>query len=443
MTRNPLRAMLLTAWVVSSAPAFAQQPAPSEQPSLRDQYTEILRANLQRDAPLVDVLALEEFAAKHGSAADYPGSNVMSLLYENQSFMGNYSAALRIFDERLQKYSPSYGPEAPVPRPPVEDFASLQPVAALDALVELAAKAQVVMINEAHHVPLHRAFTMQVLPLLKQQGFTYFAAETFVEDEVLRQRGYPVLASGRYVREPVFAEMVRTAIRAGYRLVQYEAAGRGGVDPREQGQARNLIDRILKADPAAKIVVHAGFGHIDEQNEPQKWMAQYFKEWSGIDPLTVDQTEMMEHSAPKYENALYARALERHRFAQPTVFRNSEGGYWSSKPGRRDLTVFHPRTQYRNARPDWLSLQGMRSPYALPKDICQSAANCLVRARRIGEAEDAIATDVLEVQAGPAPANLMLPVGEFNVTVEDAVGKQLRNFVARIGNAQGKGAAAK
>ena len=189
--------------------------------------------------------------------------------------------------------------------------------------------------------------------------------------------------------------------------------------------------------------MHAGYGHINEQSEPQKMMAQYFKELSGIDPLTVDQAAMMEYATPKYENPLYAQALQRHRFAQPTVFRNPTGGYWSNEPGRRDLTVFHPRTQYRNARPDWLSLQGMRGPYALPKDICQSAANCLVRARRVGEAEDAIATDLLEVQAGPAPANLMLPVGEFNITVEDAAGKLLRSFVARIGNAQGTGAVTK
>jgi hypothetical protein len=59
-----------------------------------------------------------------------------------------------------------------------DELNGYRPVAALDALAWAASDAQVVMINEAHHVPRHRAFILALLQRLRRQGFTYFDAET-------------------------------------------------------------------------------------------------------------------------------------------------------------------------------------------------------------------------------------------------------------------------
>ena len=122
----------------------------------------------------------------------------------------------------------------------------------------------------------------------------------------LSERGYPTRMTGYYTSEPVYGDLVRTAFKLGYRVVPYEWAGEYTPDNRERGQARNLVERILKDNPKAKILVHAGYDHIDETGElvGAKTMAQRLKQMTGIDPLTIDQTEMTEHSAPEYERPL-------------------------------------------------------------------------------------------------------------------------------------------
>ncbi len=77
-----------------------------------------------------------------------------------------------------------------------------------------------------------------------------------------------------------------------------------------RAQARNLVERILSTDPDAKIVVHAGYGHTDEQGSGD-WspMARVFGRLTGIDPLTVNQTSMSEHSRLRYEAVSYREAV--------------------------------------------------------------------------------------------------------------------------------------
>jgi hypothetical protein len=151
-------------------------------------------------------------------------------------------------------------------------------------------------------------------------------------------------------------------------------------------------------------------------------MAAYFKESAGIDPLTVNQEWMTEHSAPEFEHPLYRWAVERGIVAEPVVLRSSTGAFWSPSPGI-DMVVFHPRSRYENGRPTWLRMGGLRSPLPLAAGICFLAPRCLVQARPVQEGTDAIPIDQVVAEAGkPAPA-LILPEGEFVIRVEDAQGK--------------------
>jgi hypothetical protein len=369
-----------------------------------------------------------EYTARGAAARSAIAARILTVAPE----VGNYAEALRYADL-------AYGVTAMGRLATVEELEGYKPVDALKALARAAAGAQMVMINEAHHVPQHRAFTLALLKMLRRSGFTHFATETLYEtDTGLNARGYPTAQTGYYIGEPVYAELIRTALKLGFRVVAYEVQGARNSDERERGQARNLIDRILKEAPQAKILVHAGYGHIDEKGADRVGavtMAQRFKEATGIDPLTIEQTEMSERSAREFEHPLYREVVARGLISRPTVFRNARGDFWMQDRGRQDVTLFHPRSRPLNrdagGRPDWLRLGGSRGPYRLPKQVCGAAPRCLVRARSAREGADAIPIDQLEVLAErPAPA-LMLPAGEFIIEVEDPEGKPITNFRVR------------
>src|SRR5690606_30693618 len=59
------------------------------------------------------------------------------------------------------------------------DCNAYQRVPALPAIVNLSRDLRIVMINEGHHVPMHRAFTTTVVASLRHHGFTHLGAETF------------------------------------------------------------------------------------------------------------------------------------------------------------------------------------------------------------------------------------------------------------------------
>ena len=97
---------------------------------------------------------------------------------------------------------------------------------ALETIVELARGRQIVIINEAHHVPRDRAFATLVALELRKLGFKYFAMEAlFADPNVLAARGYSIAAGaeGHYNREPVFGDYIRRALAVGYTPVAYEA----------------------------------------------------------------------------------------------------------------------------------------------------------------------------------------------------------------------------
>lgn len=332
------------------------------------------------------------------------------------SFLGQYQAALEAF---------AVGP----PRrtsPDTASFAGYTSENAADAIVKLAAANQVVFINEAHHVPRHRAFTLALLPRLRALGFKYLAAEALFESEsTLNARKYPVQSTGFYTNEPTFGEMLRTAARLGFTLVPYESPS-DSQDGREIGEARNLVDRILAKDPHARVIVHAGYAHIDESGllAGAKPMAVRFREMTGIDPLTIDQTWMTETADSLHEDPRYRYIVGRDAPRAPIVLRKGDS-IWSAKPGSHDVTVIHPRAVYRDGRPDWLWAIGNRRPYALPANVCGSNKDCVVVARNATESADAVPVDALRIRSDAAARTLALPPGEYVVAARDGSGALL------------------
>jgi hypothetical protein len=185
----------------------------------------------------------------------------------------------------------------------------------------------VIFINEVHHAAIQRVFSIRLLKILYDKGFRYFAAETLRPDADLNNRGYPLISvTGEYTNEPVYGDLVRTALKLGYTVVPYEnrIPCKKPITPckkrittvncsnhRDYQQALNLYNRIFKKDPSAKIFVHAGYTHI-EKNGDKAWkpMGFYFQKITGIEPFSIDQIFMTEHSAPQFEEENYKYILD-------------------------------------------------------------------------------------------------------------------------------------
>jgi hypothetical protein len=251
---------------------------------------------------------------------------------------------------------------------------SLKNIEHVDArrYIHLEAKTRrVIMINEAFAKPLHRAFTLSLLADLYRMGFHYLALEmlnNFSDKSLSRV----TMHTGYYACEPVAAELIRTAISLGYTLVPYEdtAAGIHTATQRDSIQAENIY-AVLKQDTAAKILVHASFTHISKKPGPNGFipMALAFRNISGIDPLTIDQTDMTEESNFAYGRIIYQAYLAKFPLTEPSIALVKDNPVNVTDKDFYDLCVIHPPTQYKDGRPTWLDLGGLRQPFAVKPPV--------------------------------------------------------------------------
>ena len=160
-----------------------------------------------------------------------------------ESFVLNHRAALQDFDR-----SPPAGATGGLP-------ANANAVPAVPYIAERAADHRFVIVNERHHASSDRLLTLSLLEPLRAQGFRYLAAEGVWHADAPGRRGYPVSNTGYYVKDVVFAEVIRQALALGYAVVGYEhEAGQLPVEAmndqqtRDYWQAHNLIARTVAGD---------------------------------------------------------------------------------------------------------------------------------------------------------------------------------------------------
>lgn len=291
---------------------------------------------------------------------------------------------------------------------------------ALDFIAAEATKHQVVIINEAHHNSYHRFFTRTLLKKLYDKGYRNLGLEALgngtYTDSVLNQRKFPVLASGHYIKDPQFGNLVREALEMGYHVFAYEATSDANGKLREIEQARN-IQKEMKARHGEKFLIHCGFDHALEgiHSSWEKAMAGRLAEYTGTDPLTIDQVLYSEKSKPGFRHPL-SKALN---VKTPSILTDSTGKPLAYKRGESwaDLAIFHPVTDYTCNRPNWLfntdfkkteiSLQTIRLSFPL-----------MVLAFKKGEDRTiAIPTDITEVNASDQKCLLALKKGEYEIVV--------------------------
>ena len=407
-------------------------------------------------------------------------SMAQQLLAFSESELGLYSEAVRDFPLRSRLPDRLVLPEA----------TDWHAVDAVDAITAMARDRRLVMVNEAHHDPHTRVLTLELLPRLRALGFTYFAAEALDErDAGLMKRGYPVSRSGsEYLREPLYGDIVREAIRLGYIIVPYDVDG--STQEREEGQAKNLYERVFAKDPKAKLFVHAGYAHIDKQRDrlgAVKPMAMELARLSGIEALSVDQTDIREesprseelayrafqHALRKFETMVqpiqspsgtgpgdaprrpavdaYARLVDEFHPTHAIVLaRNTDQAPWSARPEVYDLNVLLPPandepSDYAQGpimldidnrrtpvlppangghRPGWLPLDGQRIALPVDSGSCKGSYPCLIEAGYAAESTDGVQADRY-VFLRKARNTLFLRPGKYRLLTRDAAGRTL------------------
>ncbi len=348
---------------------------------------------------------LEETCASGSNFASYQHGRA-----QLESMVGNHAAALSYMDSYLELR----------PNPP-QDFPSpVTSVPAVEYVTERALDHRVVMVNERHHASTDRLLTMELLAPLAEQGFRYLAIEAGWNGDPVNSRGYPISHTGYYVNEVVFAELIRSAIALGYRIIAYEREDeqRNSIVTREMNprehrewwQAKNIATRVFDVDSDAKLLVHVGYGHLWERRA-DAWapMAIHLRQFTGLDPLTIDQTLLSERSRPELEHPLRIRAKELGLLDEDAVvLLDSEGE--SVRPDEDvDVGVFGVSTRYANGRPVWMGMDGRRRAIDFDTPEC-AARNCMVEARRAGFPDEVPFDRVEVVNAGRA--TLYLPPDE-------------------------------
>ena len=371
-----------------------------------------------------DTFAEYRFLTSPAVQQDAQTRNMASqMLATHLSFLGRPMDALRAFP-----YRPNSAPESDLPLP--SDWRALP---ASEWISAQAGDYRVVMLNEAHHAPHTRVLTLALLQPLREQGYTHLAVEALVNDGTdPMPSGYPVRKTGIYTRDPVFAELLREALRLGYRLVPYETPNKPGErqQDRETGQAQAIAD-LLAREPSAKVLVHAGYAHIGEAQQglpdDARPMAMELARLTGLPVLTIDQT-----STRSYETAdidtVGQRLARQFALSVPSVLLSRDGvDAWSYRPGLNDVSVLLPAAPAGQAqRPDWLSLGGKRGVVAIDLTPCAGHLPCLAEARHADEGDEAIPADqFLMLATSEASTPLYLAPGKYRLRLAGADGGTL------------------
>lgn len=343
-----------------------------------------------------------------------------------QTFTGAPEAALDTFDSIGPMLSGRAPSVTPAPEPALDAAVAAD---AIEAIVAEARKRQIVILNESHHVPLHRAFAMVLARELRKIGYTYLAAETLYSAPLAK--GYVTQRTGYYAIEPAFANFLRDAQREKWTLVPYEHARDGQtldfaeqMRQREVGQVNNLVERVLSRDPKAKIFMYVGYDHVMEKAgtgtfADQAWMAAVLRQRTGIDPLTIDQTTLFAHRLPG-GHPLYPQAAAKNASGKPFVLRSvDQYQVFGKYKGQVDMQVVHPAYPIAAAtgRPQWMSTLAGWEARPIPKDLWPSTGRRVIYAHRKGAPADELPVDAVLAVADSAAPMIVAPPGELTFSV--------------------------
>lgn len=366
---------------------------------------------LEREA-LLRGNPLATYAAMRQREPAYLKSPVFRAIYPEirlgfEQFLGLPCAGLQAMDRMA-------------PAAQTADSASLEAysaVPAVDVIARAAERTRIVIIAEEHHLPQTRSLFEPLLSALHRRGYRYLAAEAFEDADVSALRE-PDYQTGYYIRDPVFASAIRTALDLGYRLVSYDTREQRADSPsfRDVRQAENIIARTLATDTAARVLVIAGRLHAAEVPAPDGWtpMGHVLKTLTGIDPFTVYTPTMTARLRPETEHPAYRAATARGLVRQPVILVHRTNATLLGTTAF-DAYAFFPRPRLLHGRPDWLVTTLHRMPVEVPDALVPSQGVRLIQAFPAGSDPSSIPSDQILVETGAAVPRLMLKAGSYRL----------------------------
>jgi hypothetical protein len=243
---------------------------------------------------------------------------------------------------------------------------------------------QIVILNETHHQPEHRAFGERVVPNLKSLGVKCVAIEASSQEAIDRavKSGNVRSDTDACCFDPRRAELLRTLIRNKLRIVAFDwlnTDDRAEIERhpekaqwiRENAMARNIRDGILRAEPKAKILVWVGMGHAcKEEIDGEEYMARRLWKLAGIEPYSIYQLSDCGRTSPAYAlpvTGIYRLAVHsaRRQFSKPIAIQllkrktktpSDNPIYTRMEATGIDTVILHPpmSSDSPTNRPEWL-----------------------------------------------------------------------------------------
>jgi hypothetical protein len=248
-------------------------------------YMSILNTYTNENNFLHVLSKLDNAPIKETKKSRWEKLQVISTLLSNDASSGRYKILLNGFEKKIKKRQQKHVDSV------LQRGFGAPGLEAIEKISKLSKETKILMLNENHWKPNHRIMAQKLLKPLKDNGYTYLAVEAVDKggEKTLNSRKYPTKNTGYYTRESYFGLFLREALKLNYKIISYDDFD---TNNREQKQAEN-IKAILDNDATAKIFVYAGFDHILEHNPSKKRMAEYVKELTGINPVTIDQAEII------------------------------------------------------------------------------------------------------------------------------------------------------
>lgn len=305
---------------------------------------------------------------------------------------------------------------------------------AVDYIITKAKDHRILIINEAHHNSFHRKFTSSLLKELFDQGYKNLGLEALgngeYKDSTLQHRAYPILATGHYTKDPQFGNLIREALSIGYNVFPYEDTTDSNGKKREIEQAKN-IHKVIKEKPNEKFLIHCGFAHVLEgpYKSWEKAMAERLKEYTGIDPLTIDQTRYSEKSKLVFSAPL----LNAFDIQQSSVLIQKDNNMpmkYERGEAYADMAILHPNTNYVDGRPSWIFKDAFKKVSISLADV-KIDFPVLVFAFKQGEDINlAVPIDIAEINTSSETCHLGLKKGTYDVVVTN--GKESLKFERKV-----------
>ncbi len=312
-------------------------------------------------------------------------------------------------------------------------FKNSKIVDAVNYIQENAKSYNFTLINEAHYSSQNRAFTASLLRPLYDIGYRYLALEALSPDGNLNARKYPVLKSGYYIKDPNFGNLIRTALNIGYKVINYEGNDGSKDTARDRNAANNILEKTIERDAKAKVLIHAGYGHIAEGQFGGGYipLGAQLSKLIGRDIFTIDQVGMTGLLDRKKENDFYkywfskdSGNSDRHPFVvldslnKPILDPIRSNFY--------DIQVYHPRTKFVNGRPDW-QIKNKRF-IKLPSNLDNWIGH-LVSVIKDNESIDAVPVDQFVYDGNK---QLLLSAGKYKVRILNCKGHIEKTYVLDI-----------